>query len=213
MSPASTFLKNTLWGPTWYSFSSSVAPAPVARRMLRSLIMFSCSRILPCSPPMRSTISAGAHFSFSEAPATMPARFRKSSRDRVPAMASILLRPAETLDSDVILTRPICPVERQWVPPQSSFETPSPMITRRTSSPYFSSKSAMAPLAIASSLEVISVRMGRSSRTYWFTIASTRSSSSRLTAVKWVKSNLSLVSSTSDPDWCTCSPSTSRSAR
>ncbi|OQC26078.1 MAG: hypothetical protein BWX71_01584 [Deltaproteobacteria bacterium ADurb.Bin072] len=136
----------------------------------------------------------------------------RCSRDLTPAMASILRSPADTLDSETTFTRPIWPVEEQWVPPQSSMDT-SPMDTTRTSSAYFSVKSAMAPRPMASSLDRISVLTGRFSSTNWFTMASILSSSSADTAAKWVKSNLSLASLTRDPDWCTWSPKTSRNAR
>ena len=51
----------------------------------------------------------------------------------------------------MIRTTPISAVERTCVPPQSSREnSPSPISTIRTTSPYFSPNSAIAPSARAS---------------------------------------------------------------
>ena len=58
--------------------------------------------------------------------------------------------PAATPDSDTILKKPMSPVRATCVPPQSSVEK-SPMLSTRTSSPYFSPNSAIAPALIASS--------------------------------------------------------------
>ncbi|OPZ59194.1 MAG: hypothetical protein BWY87_01127 [Deltaproteobacteria bacterium ADurb.Bin510] len=125
----------------------------------------------------------------------------------MPATASRRLTPAETELSLMILTRPISPVAAQWVPPQSSTETP-PIETTRTVSPYFSPKSAMAPMLTARSLSIWSTLIGKSASTYWLTTASMRLICSALRASKWVKSKRARSSVTSEPLWCTCSPST-----
>ena len=77
------------------------------------------------------------------------------------------------------------------VPPQSSLEK-SPMDTTRTSSLYFSPKSAIAPVFLASSMFITYVRTGRPLAISSFTIASTLSSSSCVSAEKCVKSKRSL---------------------
>ena len=58
--------------------------------------------------------------------------------------ASIRRAPEPTEPSDRITNGPISAVVRTCVPPQSSRETPSTSTTR-TSSPYFSPKSIIAP--------------------------------------------------------------------
>ena len=68
-------------------------------------------------------------------------------------MASILLIPDETLDSDNILNTPISPVLFTCVPPHNSTET-SEKLKTLTSSSYFSPKRAIAPWDIASSLPI-----------------------------------------------------------
>ncbi len=65
-----------------------------------------------------------------------------------PVTASMRRTPAATPLSLTILKSAICPVFRACVPPQSSFDTPG-TFTTRTTSPYFSPKSAIAPLATA----------------------------------------------------------------
>ena len=60
----------------------------------------------------------------------------------------------------MIVKNPMSPVARQWVPPHSSMLKPG-IETTRTRSPYFSPNSAIAPEAIASSVERSSVTTGR----------------------------------------------------
>ena len=67
-----------------------------------------------------------------------------------PVVASIRRTPAAIADSETILKKPIWPVAAACVPPQSSQESPN-LITR-TVSPYFSPKSAIAPIASACSI-------------------------------------------------------------
>ena len=69
-----------------------------------------------------------------------------------PQTASILRTPAATAVSEVILNNPSSPVCPTCVPPQSSTLYAASMVTTRTTSPYFSPKSAVAPFAMASSL-------------------------------------------------------------
>ena len=68
----------------------------------------------------------------------------------------------------MITNGPISAVERTWVPPQSSREKPS-ISTTRTSAPYFSPKSTIAPSLRASSIGVTNVRTGIASKIFSFT--------------------------------------------
>ena len=111
----------------------------------------------------------------------------------------------------MIRNEPISAVERTCVPPQSSREKPS-ISTTRTSSPYFSPKSAIAPRRRASSIGVTNVRTGIASKTFSFTIRSTRVFSSGVSGWVWEKSKRSLSGRTAEPACLTWSPSTSRSA-
>ncbi len=63
--------------------------------------------------------------------------------------ASTRRTPAATPLSETMRKSPICPVVRTWVPPHSSSDTPGTSTTR-TTSPYFSLNSAIAPRPIAS---------------------------------------------------------------
>ena len=69
------------------------------------------------------------------------------------------------------------------MPPQSSREKPS-ISTTRTSSPYFSPNSIVAPSFRASSIGVTNVRTGIASKTFSLTIRSTRSRSSGVSALR-----------------------------
>ena len=76
--------------------------------------------------------------------------------------------------SAVTLKSPISAVERTWVPPQSSRDqVPSPTSTMRTTSPYFSPNSAVAPSALASASVVVSARTGWLARIHSLTCCST----------------------------------------
>ena len=116
--------------------------------------------------------------------------------------------PDPTEPSETIANGPISAVERTWVPPQSSREKPGTSTTR-TTSPYFSPKSIIAPSFRASSIGVRNVCTGRFSNTRSLTISSTRSRSSALIAWGWVKSKRSLSGRTAEPAWRTWSPRTS----
>ena len=94
-----------------------------------------------------------------------------------------------------------------WVPPQSSREKPGTSITR-TSSPYFSPKSATAPISTASFRPMVLGTTGVLFAISALTRASTRATSSLEGAPGWVKSNLSPSGPTPDPAWRTCPPST-----
>ncbi len=95
-----------------------------------------------------------------------------------PVMASMRRTPAEMLPSYTILQTPISPVRPTCVPPHSSRLNPGTETTR-TSSPYFSPNSAMAPVAMAWSSGMTRVSTGVLRRICSFTSRSTSSISAR----------------------------------
>ncbi len=119
--------------------------------------------------------------------------------------------PAPTEPSERTTNGPISAVDLTCVPPQSSVEKPG-ISTTRTMSPYFSPKSIIAPSRRASSIGVSNTCTGRFWKTFSFTICSTRSRSSAVSACSCVKSKRSLSGRTAEPAWRTWSPSVSRSA-
>ena len=116
--------------------------------------------------------------------------------------ASIRRVPAPTDDSERIANGPISAVQRTCVPPHSSVEKPGISITR-TSSPYFSPKSIIAPSLRASAIGVTNACTGRFSKTVSLTIFSTASRSSAVSDWRWVKSKRSLSGRTAEPAWRT----------
>ena len=135
----------------------------------------------------------------------------RSDKTPIPVTPSIRLTPAATEDSDVILNKPSFAVLSTCVPPQSSVEN-SPILTTRTTSPYFSPNSAIAPIFLADSISESVVVTGSPSRMYELTSDSTARSSSGVTAAKCVKSKRTWCSSTYEPACSTCLPRTVRSA-
>ena len=90
---------------------------------------------------------------------------RSSSTAAGPVTASIRRTLAALEVSLETVNSPISAVERTCVPPHSSREKePSPTSTIRTTSPYFSPNSAIAPSRRASSSVVVSARTGWLSR-------------------------------------------------
>ena len=73
------------------------------------------------------------------------------------------------------------------------------MDTTRTSSPYFSPNSAIAPVFLASSIDITFVTTGRSSAIFSLTIFSTLAISSSDNGEKCVKSNLKCSALFKDP--------------
>ncbi len=102
------------------------------------------------------------------------------------------------------------PVRVTCVPPQSSRDVP--MSSTRTSSPYFSPKSIIAPSFCASSMPIVRAFVGWLSRISALTISSTRRICSSVSGALCAKSKRVLSGSTSEPFCWTCVPSTSRSA-
>ena len=88
-----------------------------------------------------------------------------------PVSASMRRTPAATPLSSTITNGPMSPVARTCVPPHSSTLKPG-TDTTRTRSPYFSPNSAMAPAAMASSVDRTSVWTGALRTICSLTIAS-----------------------------------------
>ena len=128
-----------------------------------------------------------------------------------PTSASTRRTPAPIEDSPSNFTRPSSAEDFTWVPPQSS-RAQSPTLTTRTVSPYFSPKSAMAPMAFACGC-VISCAVTRR-----FSIRSelTRCSTSRITDIGRLpedgKSKRKRPGAFSEPAWVAVSPRASRKA-
>ena len=99
-----------------------------------------------------------------------------------------------------------------WVPPHSSREK-SPTSTTRTTEPYLSPNSEIAPAASASARLPCQTLTSGSARSWRLTAASISARRSAGTAWKWAKSKRSRPASTSEPCWRACSPSMSRSAQ
>ena len=104
------------------------------------------------------------------------------------------------------LTMPMSPVRFTCVPPHNSTDQPSvlapgaePIDTTRTSSPYFSPNSAIAPAEIASSGLISRVTTSSLSRISAFTWASISAISSAESGFGWEKSNRRRSSATSEP--------------
>ena len=143
-------------------------------------------------------------------------RWRAASR----VSASSRRTPAATALSPTTETRPISPVRRTCVPPQSSTEygrgplSPSlvPIETTRTSSPYFSPNSARAPDSRASSSPISRVTTGSFLSMMALAMSSTRGQLVGGYGLGWAKSKRSRSGATSEPFCATWSPSTSRSA-
>ncbi len=105
--------------------------------------------------------------------------------------------PAATPPSPVILNSPMSPVRATCVPPQSSRELP--MSRTRTSSPYFSPKSIIAPCFCASAIGMTRASVGAFAMISALTIVSTRRISSSVIGALCAKSKRVLSGSTSEP--------------
>jgi hypothetical protein len=87
-----------------------------------------------------------------------------------------------------------------------------PMSSTRTSSPYFSPNSIIAPVFCASSSAITRAWVAALARISALTSASTGGSPRRVIGALWAKSKRVLSASTSEPFCCTWAPSTSRRA-
>ena len=120
--------------------------------------------------------------------------------DSIDVDASILLTPDEIEDSERILNCPISEVLPTCVPPHSSKENLSSILTTLTLSPYFSPKRAVAPFFLASSmLTLFSILTLIFSKILSLTISLILSKESTSILEKCEKSNLNIFSFTSDP--------------
>ena len=126
-------------------------------------ISFSKSLIRIKSELIRSGKSSGrAPLTISVSELTITCSRAKNSKASTPTRASTLLTPAPIEDSEINLINPSCPDRFTWVPPQSSLAH-SPTLTTRTRSPYFSPKSAIAPISRACACVISTADTSRSS--------------------------------------------------
>ena len=92
-----------------------------------------------------------------------------SAKAPFPVTASTRRTPAEIPVSLMILNKPMSPVRFTWQPPQNSTEYSPPIVTTRTSSPYFSPNKANAPRFFASSKGMTSLLTSELARISAFT--------------------------------------------
>ena len=123
----------------------AAAPALSRRFASRSSSWSAAIRSGPASIVFAPTISAASSRS--------SRRCARNASAASPVSASIRRTPVPMLRSATITNPPTWPDARQWVPPHSSWLYPSTR-TVRTVSPYFSSKNASAPAAIASAIVI-----------------------------------------------------------
>ena len=129
----------------------------------------------------------------------------------MPTRASTRRTPAPMDDSLKSLTTPNWPERSTCVPPQSS-RAQSPMLTTRTSSPYFSPKRAIAPLFFAASCDITSAVTARLSNNSVLTRDSTSFKTDVGTAPVEGKSKRNRPGEFSEPACVAVSPSNSRKA-
>ena len=161
---------------------------PMASFRLASASSRSSLRRSSTSAWTRSAASSGRTLSAIATALSRRSWSARCFRAAAPVSASMRRTPAATALSPVTVIRPISPVRPTWVPPQSSTDhvavgMPSgaaPIDTTRTSSPYFSPNSAMAPDSIAESRSISRVVTGASCTTTWLASASTLSISLRV---------------------------------
>ena len=157
-----------------------------------------------------ASISAAGAFSAAAAAEILASCACTQASALSPVTASTRRMPAATPPSATILKKPMSPVRATCVPPQSSRELP--MSSTRTSSPYFSPNSIIAPVFCAASIGITRASVGALRRISLLTIVSTRRISSSVIGAPCAKSKRVLSESTSDPFCWTCAPSTSRNA-
>src|SRR6266853_2857928 len=189
--------------PTSRTSSAAASPDPPPPASASALRASLSSRSILRWPSTRAASragrSSGRTFSVAAASARRSAWRRTCCSAAAPATASMRRTPAATAPSPTILNRPMSPVRSACVPPHSSTEyflPPStlgspPIDSTRTSSPYFSPNSAMAPAAIASSGVIRRVSTGLFSRMRSFTSSSILRSSSCEIALVWLMSKRS----------------------
>ena len=102
--------------------STAAASPPVARRRWSSVIWRSSRRRSSISASRRAGSSRGGVFSVAAASASARSVSAMRWRAASPVVASMRRRPAPIAVSATMRKRPISPVRRTWVPPQSSIE-------------------------------------------------------------------------------------------
>ena len=122
-------------------------------------------------------------------------------------MASMRRTPEAMPVSPTILNMPIWPTFLTCEPAQSSIEKPGTRTTR-TTSPYFSEKSAIAPAFLASSRLMCEISTSWPLRMTLLTSSSTSASCCGVTGSKFVKSKRRRSGVTEEPAWLTWSPTT-----
>src|SRR3954468_6314960 len=151
----------------------------------------------PRAGPSGAAATAATWWGWGRSIAAVSARWRSLRRSSSIATGPVIASMRRTLAalevSVVTLKAPISAVARTCVPPHSSRDqSPSPTSTMRTTSPYFSPNSAIAPSERASSSVVVSARTGWLARIHSFTQSSTKRLSSSDSGAPWVKSKRSL---------------------
>src|SRR5450830_670412 len=201
---------STLMPLTSTAFVTSSSPCPAASFDFSAASSFSSALTWSCTWPMRVVNSSGLVLRAPAASCRRRLSDCTSASAPSPVTASRRRMPAATPPSVMILKRPISPVRPTWTPPHSSLE--EPMSSTRTSSPYFSPNSAMAPCLTASSNDMCCALVSWFCRISRLTMASTWAICSAVTGALWLKSKRVLSASTSEPFCATWLPSTSRKA-
>ena len=179
---ASICAATSLAEPKSFASSKSLAPAWTASSALARANSF--SNALACAAP--AWIFVSTSFSvWALVSAIMSLTKRSCSCAHLsafrPVMASIRRTPAAIPPSLMILKRPMSPVRETCVPPHNSVEKP-PICSTRTSSPYFSPKSIMAPVFWASSMLIMAALTATLAKMASLTRRSTSAISSAVTA-------------------------------
>ena len=188
----------TLRSPTFFAANIRLSTSPAKTLSFIFSIVWCSSRISAILLCALAISSPGVVLSVSAA--FTRRRFISStmSMNARPVTASMRRTPEATEDSLTMRNGPTFAVFSTCVPPQSSMDLP-PMLTTRTTSPYFSPNSAIAPsfFASATGISFVSTSMPSriSSLTRWLTCIS----SSAVTAEKCVKSKRRRSGSTREP--------------
>src|SRR5207248_1577045 len=148
--------------PAWAMVSRPPPPPPTCS---------AASRITSTALTPRLTTSRSGTRSIVASSRSSSLRSRDDSIPAAPVSASIRRTFAALEPSLTISKTPTSAVDATCVPPQSSRETSSTS-TIRTQSPYFSPKSAIAPIASAASRVVCTARTGWCSTIHRFTMSS-----------------------------------------
>ncbi len=196
-SAPSSFTARTFTPFTSMALPARSSPCEVAILVFMRATSFSSAFMLSSVAASFASTSCGCALSVLATRARRSASCCACAIATVPAIASTRRMPAATPPSETMRKSPMSPVRATWVPPQSSRE--EPMSSTRTSSPYFSPKSIIAPSFCAASIGMTRAVVGSLRRTSALTIFSTRRISSADIGAGWLKSKRVLSSSTSEP--------------